>query len=300
MKKITLFFAVALTSVLGFSQTVIIDRPNDNGTGLIATEGNDGTGVYCADQFEVTSEIAVSEILVYGFSSSGLDLTPLVTGFNVYIFEDFSGEPGGNPEVGGALYDLSDLAPGTFSIANDGGNQNDFSVSDMTAANGGDQVVLDPGTYWFCAFPTVDTPPTDAGRWNWTGSLSTEPAVQPVLIDPADLFGAGATNWTNISGLIAADFPAFGWQLIDEPVLGTEDQLAEAISIYPNPAVDVLNVRMPSNIQINNAAMYDVLGKKINVTVNNGQINISDLSSGVYVLELNTNEGSLSQKVIKK
>ena len=46
--------------------------------------------------------------------------------------------------------------------------------------------------------------------------------------------------------------------------------------------------------------MYDVLGKKINVTVNNGQINISDLSSGAYVLELNTNEGSLSQKAIKK
>ena len=47
---------------------------------------------------------------------------------------------------------------------------------------------------------------------DWNGSSIT-PANQPVLIDPGDIFGAGATDWTNISGLIGQDFPSLAWTL---------------------------------------------------------------------------------------
>lgn len=299
MKKITLMLAAALMSVATFAQTELVNRPNDNGTGLIDTEGNDGTGVYCADYFELSDEVALGELTIFGFSSSGGDLTPLVTGFNVYIFEDFSGVPGGNPEVGGGVAELDAIPVGSFTLENDGGNQADFTVQ-FTAANGGTQVVLPAGNYWMCAFPTVDSPPTGDGRFNWTGSLTTIP-VEPVLIDPADLFGAGATDWTNISGLIGATFPAFGWVLSDEPITaGADDNLADVVSVYPNPMNEVLNVSIPSNIEIDSANLFDVLGKDTGLQLVNGQINTSNLARGVYILNINTDRGSMTTKVVKQ
>jgi len=297
MKKITLIIAAALVSVAGFAQDVLIDRPNDNTTGLIATEGNDGTGVYCADQFELTSEVALGDLTVFGFSSTGLDITPLVTGFNVYIFEDFSGLPGGNPEVGGGVAELDVFNAGLTIDTSDG---YDVTVA-MTDANGGDQVILPAGTYWMCAFPTVDSPPTGDGRWNWQGSLGTEPAVEPVLIDPADLFGSGATDWTNISGLIAASFPSFGWTLTDEEIiLGVGDNLEDMVSIYPNPTTDVLNVSIPSNVEVESTQLIDVLGRNTGLQLVNGQLNTSNLATGVYVLRIETSAGSLTRKIVKK
>jgi uncharacterized membrane protein (UPF0136 family) len=43
-----------------------------------------------------------------------------------------------------------------------------------------------------------------------------------------------------------------------------------------------------------------VLGKKSNVSLVNGQINISDLAVGLYLLNVETTNGTLTQKVIKQ
>jgi hypothetical protein len=297
MKKITLIIAAALVSVAGFAQNTVIDRPVDGTTGLISTQGNDGTGVYCADQFEVADEIALGEVTFFGF---GTDVPGNLTGFNVYIFEDFSGVPGGNPDVGGGVLELVNFLDGA-SI--DTSTNVDVTVA-LTTANGGDQVILQPGTYWICAFPRVDLPTPTAGgapgRWNWFQGAGS-PAVEPVLIDPQDLFGAGALDWTNISGLIAASFPAFAWTLTDEEiVLGVGDNLDDMVNIYPNPTTDVLNVSIPSNVEVVSTQLIDVLGRNTGLQLVDGQLNTSNLATGVYVLRIETSAGSLTRKIVKK
>lgn len=81
--------------------------------------------------------------------------------------------------------------------------------------------------------------------------------------------------------------------------LSLEDNLASQISIFPNPAKDVLNVNVRGGIEVQNVVLYDILGKQQNVQINNGQINISNLTSGVYILNLVTNSGTLTQKIVK-
>jgi hypothetical protein len=83
-------------------------------------------------------------------------------------------------------------------------------------------------------------------------------------------------------------------------VFGISDNLQELFIIYPNPASDVLNISNPSNIAINAVVFYDTLGKSIPATLVNGQINISSLESGIYFMSINTAEGTLTQKVVKK
>ena len=301
MKKITLLASALLMTAATFGQNLIIERIQDNNTGLISTKGDDGTGVYCADYFSVTSDVALGELTLYGLNNaSATPIEPFVTGFNVYLYEISGAVPAGNPEVAGSgILELGDIDPSLYTITEDGQNT-DFTVN-ITDANGGNQVVLEAGNiYWLSVFPSVEGGPDGDGRWNWFGSLSSFPNEEPVLIDPSDIFGAGATDWTNIAGLIGEPFPSFAWNLTDEPIASIGDNLAEMIAVYPNPTTDVLNLNIPSSIEVTNVAMYDVLGKNVGAVYSNGTINTSSFAQGVYTLKVETTSGTLTQKVVKQ
>lgn len=82
--------------------------------------------------------------------------------------------------------------------------------------------------------------------------------------------------------------------------LSVGDNLAELVSIYPVPATDVLNVKVPSNIEVSEVTLHDLLGRNTGAVYSNGTINVSNLNRGVYMLTVKTTEGTLTQKVIKK
>lgn len=85
----------------------------------------------------------------------------------------------------------------------------------------------------------------------------------------------------------------------DDNVAGVNDNLLSQVSVYPNPASDVLNVKVPATVEVTNAVLYDVLGKNTGVQLVNGSMNTADLARGVYILNINTSAGSLTEKVVK-
>lgn len=72
------------------------------------------------------------------------------------------------------------------------------------------------------------------------------------------------------------------------------------ISVFINSDTNILNVRVPSNIQIERASIFDISGKEIKTQLINGQINIQKLSNGIYILKLQTSSGTLTQKIVKR
>jgi len=298
MKKITSLFALLFVVAMGYAQDPVIDRFPDNTTGLISTLGDDGTGVYCADYFVLDEETTLGEATFFGLASTpGMSI--FVEGFNVFIYENGGSEPAGMPEdFGTGVLELSEIDPADYTLFEDG-QYVDFTLS-FTQANGGNQVTLPAGEYWIAVFPNVIGGPADAGRWNWFGSISSAPAIEPMLIDPADLFGAGATNWFNISALIAESFPSFAWHMTNEPKVSVGDNIAEMVSIYPNPTTDVFNIQLPASVEVISSSLVDVTGRTTGVEYNNGQMNVSALAQGVYFLNLETSHGSLTQKVVKQ
>ena len=202
--------STAVTFTTDSTSSAIVDREADNTTGLISTKGNDNTGVYAADYFELTASVDLGDIRFYGFPSEGPDFLPTLTGFNVVIFEHSGTTPDGDPETtGSGFIELTDIASADFDYV-DGV----FTIN-ATQANGGQTVTLPAGEYWISAYPSVSTAPTGDGRWNWLGSLAT-PTYESVLIDPSDLFGAGATSWTSIATLIAEPFPSLAWTMTED------------------------------------------------------------------------------------
>ncbi|MFT5230488.1 MAG: hypothetical protein ACI97R_000550 [Candidatus Azotimanducaceae bacterium] len=87
---------------------------------------------------------------------------------------------------------------------------------------------------------------------------------------------------------------------VDCDLLGTDTLDASIVLMYPNPATDIVEISVSSEIQIESITVTDVLGKTQEVSVSNNTINVSSLSRGLYIVTVKTNAGDLVQKLIKK
>jgi hypothetical protein len=80
--------------------------------------------------------------------------------------------------------------------------------------------------------------------------------------------------------------------------LAVEDFSQNDFQIYPNPASDYLNVKMQSSNY--NSSIYNSLGQKVNVSLSENRIDISNLSNGIYYIKIETETGSATKKFIKQ
>jgi hypothetical protein len=74
-----------------------------------------------------------------------------------------------------------------------------------------------------------------------------------------------------------------------------------SFTAYPNPVKDILNVSFDQNII--DIAVYNLLGQKMllmNINSNKGQIDMSNLASGTYLVRVNTENEVKTIKVIKQ
>lgn len=74
------------------------------------------------------------------------------------------------------------------------------------------------------------------------------------------------------------------------------------ITIYPNPASDILNIEINNTTkEVLNLNIYNIMGSLVKTettAVNNNQINISDLNNGIYLIEIKSKDLITKQKLI--
>ena len=81
--------------------------------------------------------------------------------------------------------------------------------------------------------------------------------------------------------------------------LSQEEFLKDAITIYPNPVSNVLNIKN-AGIEIENVNIYDLNGRLIKrIQIDHNQIDVSQLPKGIYILEIETPVGILREKLVK-
>lgn len=73
-------------------------------------------------------------------------------------------------------------------------------------------------------------------------------------------------------------------------------------NVSPNPATTSLHITAPANAKIATADVLDITGKVVaaNVTVNNNNIDIAALNSGVYILHFNYDAEAVSLRFVKQ
>lgn len=134
------------------------------------------------------------------------------------------------------------------------------------------------------------------GDQKMTQHFSNEPYIFGVTQDNNTI----KSRDENINGI--ADIKKFSISVIqvDTPGLSINDNLEEAITIYPNPVKN--KVYFSSKNEIKSVTVFGLKGGKILTfnDINNNSIDLSTLNSGVYILKTETSEGIETKKIIKE
>lgn len=85
-------------------------------------------------------------------------------------------------------------------------------------------------------------------------------------------------------------------------LLSNNDFVKNSIKVYPNPVRDILNISQTNNETIKSISVYNLLGQQllyISMESNEASINVSQLKTGNYIVKLETQSGTLTQKFSK-
>lgn len=78
-----------------------------------------------------------------------------------------------------------------------------------------------------------------------------------------------------------------------------ETATIEGLSLYPNPVSNGKVYISTRNDLDKEIIIFDVLGKKVlQTTISSRELNVSNLSSGVYIIKINEKEASATRKLI--
>ncbi|RZJ56593.1 MAG: T9SS type A sorting domain-containing protein, partial [Flavobacterium sp.] len=90
--------------------------------------------------------------------------------------------------------------------------------------------------------------------------------------------------------------------VVEEGVMGTKDAATAQFSVFPNPATNLINVAS-ANAVVNAVSIIDLNGRTVKTAnfdgVSEAQVNISDLSSGVYMMSVASDKGTTTKKIVK-
>ncbi|KIA86766.1 T9SS type A sorting domain-containing protein [Flavobacterium sp. AED] len=119
---------------------------------------------------------------------------------------------------------------------------------------------------------------------------------------PTLLVGDSFTNEANI--YFDYNFPILTNKATSTfKTLGISDfEFADYFNVYPNPVNNILNIDVQNTIEVESMAIYDILGQLV-IAIPNAKniskIDFSKLTTGNYLLKMNTDKGTSSTKIIK-
>jgi hypothetical protein len=137
---------------------------------------------------------------------------------------------------------------------------------------------------------------TPEGTFTFTNSLySLSPGLDPTEYDfiSSTLTGNTVANVNGVDNL--------NLQYTNTASLGVQDVKivrSAGIGIYPNPTSDILNIQTDS--KINAVSVVDLTGRKLNVKLDGDKVNVQNLPSGTYLINIETKDGISTEKFIKK
>lgn len=112
-------------------------------------------------------------------------------------------------------------------------------------------------------------------------------------------------KWNNTYNYweITVDAIGFGGYLLSSnaSLANLENSLSQ-LTLYPNPVVNELSINLPTNVKEAQVKIVNVAGQNVITTQikqSNHKINVNHLSRGVYIVEIKTDKGTITKKIIK-
>lgn len=257
-------------------------------------------GMFCADDFELEETSAINAILFYG-SQSASNGADYINGVDIYFYKDDNGIPEGHPLLEDSAFKTLKGIPYEHFVVEPGEDAflgNKIYYIDLEAIEM--EVTLPEGLYWISIVFDLELADIDFDiRWNWTDSEASN-LNPPKLIAPAAHGALVFPEWSNIAD-IGFPITSLAFSLYGEKgVVSANLEKEVKLNIYPNPASEHLIIDGISNEMLQNVSAYNMIGQKFNLMCQNGKVDISMLTPGLYILQVNTYSNTLTGKFIVK
>ncbi len=140
---------------------------------------------------------------------------------------------------------------------------------------------------------TITTEPATANLGPFTGTAA---AADATVLQNVVLRQYNATQNVTVDGIYVRTV----WNLTDAgTALSTDDFALSQISLYPNPVNNgTLNIVTPTN-ELKEISVFDVSGRMVLKTkTENNSIDVSQLKTGLYLLNISINGSKKTSKII--
>ncbi|MFR9164979.1 MAG: choice-of-anchor D domain-containing protein [Dysgonomonas sp.] len=107
----------------------------------------------------------------------------------------------------------------------------------------------------------------------------------------------GYISYTQKINVAEADVVVGNVELERENPLSADQERVDEINVYPNPVSSVLHISGDYEGQV---TLTDLMGKQVFTGYNVKEISVDKLSSGVYILKIDSSNGIYTKRVIKK
>jgi len=111
----------------------------------------------------------------------------------------------------------------------------------------------------------------------------------------------GTTYYVRVTGYSSEDEGTFCLEISTNETLSTGDFTKNTLKAYPNPVKDILNLNNPT--AITEVAIFNLLGQQVvakTVNANEGQIDMSHLAAGAYLVKVTADNAVQTIKIIKE
>lgn len=116
------------------------------------------------------------------------------------------------------------------------------------------------------------------------------------LSNDGTVVAIGAPFSSDNDAIAAGHVRVFTTEEVEIP-LSTDESLITEFSVFPNPASTNITIQLGQNNTLDQAIIYNTVGQIVKRSGDN-IINISDLSTGIYILEVSTNGAQATRKLI--
>ena len=87
--------------------------------------------------------------------------------------------------------------------------------------------------------------------------------------------------------------------------LSIDDNILTSIKLQSNPVQNSVTILNSRNIALNSIRFYDISGREVNqfslnTNSSNIELNVEDLSTGMYLMAIESDLGSITMRVIKE
>ncbi len=255
----------------------------DNGNGIIITGAGSGIKVYHNTVSLNTNQTATGRPAAFNVAS-GVPAGAVDVRNNIFV--------NNQTQTGERFAILSGAANTSFANV-------DYNNYFSTGANLG-----------FIGSARADLAAVQAGFGGNTHSLN----VAPTFVSATDLHLTNTNSALDNKGTPLADVtvdidgdarsattPDMGADEFTATTAATSEANRNALKLYPNPVVDVVNINYSSKIDA--VEIYNMVGQRVATktwNANSGTLDMSKLAPGVYIITLKTNGEVKSVKVTKK